>query len=431
MPEQTTPQQRRSFFNQHQDGATYGAVAQAARVSLECVRYWCRRILKGGPEKTVYQRKPRGLLQTFPWLVRYVLLRLRLQHPRWGPTRLLFHLSQRPSLHGYRLPCAASIGYYLHHWERFRRPPRPRSLAKRPNAPTQVHERWQADFKVGIAGDDQCLMTLTTVRDVVSGATIGAYLTPVQRLGGRPQALAFVHLRAALRRCFAHWQTLPDGIQTDNEAVFRGKPGENVSSPFTLWLTGLNVVHTPIRPGQPTDNAEVERQQRTINDYAIVGQANRNNTDQQALDQAVHELNYALPSRATGCAGRAPIVAYPQLLQPRRFYAPELEANLFDLKRVDAYLATFTWQRKVGKTGQTNFADSHRRYYVGRRFAGQKLTVKFDPSDRHLVFYDSDGCEVKRCLLRYTEVSDLLGAGPWPDGAAPEQDALPPDLDKG
>ena len=274
-------------------------------------------------------------------------------------------------------------------------------------------------------------MTLTTVRDVVSGVTIGAYLTPVKRVGGRPQALAFVPVRAALRQCFAHWQTLPDQIQTDNGAVFRGKPGENVPSPFTLWLTGLQVEHIPIRPSQPTDNAEVERQQRTINDYAIVGQGNRNNTDQQALDQAVHELNYALPSRATGCAGRPPVVAYPQVLRPRRFYAPELEASLFDLKRVDAYLATFTWQRKIGKTGQANLGDSHRKYNVGRHYAGQKLEVRFDPSDRHLVFYDKDGCEVKRCPLRHTGVSDLMGVGPWPDGAAPEHAGLPPDLDKG
>jgi len=140
MPEQTTPKQRRSFFTQHQGGVPYAAIAQAAHVSLECVRHWCRRLRKGGTEKTVYQRKPCGLLHTFPWLVRYVLLRLRLQHPRWGPSRLRFHLSQRPSLHGC-LPCPASIGSYLHQWERFRRPPRLRSLVTRPNAPTQVHQR--------------------------------------------------------------------------------------------------------------------------------------------------------------------------------------------------------------------------------------------------------------------------------------------------
>jgi transposase InsO family protein len=431
MPEQTTAKQRRSFFDQHRSGATYRVIAQAAHVSLECVRHWCRRIAKGGSDTTTYQRQPAGLLRRFPPLVRYVLLRLRLAHPRWGPTRLRYHMGQRPSLHDSDLPCPASIGYYLHQWQRFRRPPRPHSLAKRPNTPTQVHECWQVDFKVGITADDQRLVTMTTIRDVVSGATIGAYLTPVQRVGGKPQALTFPHVRAALRRCFAQWQTLPDRIQTDNEAVFRGKPGENKPSPLTLWLIGLNIPHIPTRPGQPTDNAEVERQQRTINDYAIVGHNNHNRTDQPALDQALHELNYALPSRATGCAGRPPVVAYPALLQPRRFYAPELEASLFDLKRVDAYLATFTWTHTVGKTGQTNLGGYHRPYYIGRHYRGQKLVVRFDPSDRHLVFSDGTGCVVKRCRLRYMEVSDLLGTGPWPDGAAPQPAGLPPDLDKG
>ncbi len=58
MPRQTPPEQRRLFVERHQNGATYAAIAHECQVSMECVRYWCRRIRKGGSEKTVYHRNP-------------------------------------------------------------------------------------------------------------------------------------------------------------------------------------------------------------------------------------------------------------------------------------------------------------------------------------------------------------------------------------
>lgn len=39
-----------------------------------------------------------------------------------------------------------------------------------------------------------------------------------------------------------------------------------------LWLKGLNIDYLVIRSGRPTDNAEVERCHRTLNDYVIQGQ---------------------------------------------------------------------------------------------------------------------------------------------------------------
>jgi hypothetical protein len=44
----------------------------------------------------------------------YCVLRLRLQHPRWGPNRLRYHLGKHPSLRGLPLPSEAEIGRYLH-----------------------------------------------------------------------------------------------------------------------------------------------------------------------------------------------------------------------------------------------------------------------------------------------------------------------------
>ena len=122
MARQTTPEQRRSFYQRHLQGRTYQEIADHEGVSKECVRYWCRRQRDGGIVQSRYRRVPAGLLSRFDPKVRYGILRLRLEHPRWGPNRIHARLRKRSSLHGLPLPSDSSIGRYLHQWERFQRP---------------------------------------------------------------------------------------------------------------------------------------------------------------------------------------------------------------------------------------------------------------------------------------------------------------------
>lgn len=410
MAQRTTRRQRRAFYKRHLQGETYQEIADSASVSKECVRYWCRRQRDGGDCQSRYCRQPQGLLSRFDPLVRYGILRLRLEHPRWGPNRIRERLKKRPSLRGFALPSEASIGRYLHQWPRFRRRRKEKPKRERPKAATQVHQQWQIDFKIETALDNGTLVTLHTVRDPVGEACIGAFIFPAGQVGQKGKKVTFEQVRAVLRNCFARWNTLPDEIQTDGEPALIGKPQDTFPTPFTLWLKGLGVDHLVIRSGKPTDNAEVERCHRTVNDYAIVGNEDAAVEQlQHILDQAAYELNYELPSRAQGCDGRPPIAAHPELLQPRRPFQAEHELALFDLQRVDAYLATFTWQRKVGKTGQITLGGRHQRYSVGRLYARRQVLVRFDPADRHFVFYDADDPqqEIGRRPARDLDVADL------------------------
>lgn len=427
MTEQTTPQQRAAFYARHQDDESYAEIASSEGVSKECVRYWCRRQRDGGPVETTPHGRPRGLLQSFSSLVRYVILRLRLEHPRRGPDRIHKRLQKRPSLKGLPLPSVPSIGRYLHQWPRFRRPPKPpRRHVERPQAPTAVHQCWQVDFKMGIPLPQGTAVNLCSGRDPVGEAGIGAFIHLAGPVGQKPQPVAFPALRGDLRKCFTKWRTLPDEVQTDNEAVFVGQPQDPGPSLFTLWLKGLDVNHRVIRPGRPTDNAEEERFQRTLYDYVIAGQEKAGPEGLQVLlDQGLDELNYELGSRAAGCHGQPPVVAHPELLIPRRLYKPEWELALFDLKRVDAYLATFTLSRKVGKTGQITIGAWKTRYSVGRAYAGQTVQVKFDPQDRHFVFYDAAGQEIKRRPAKGLSVEDITGLEQWPEGLGVQQLPLP------
>lgn len=428
MSKRTTPQQRRVFYESHLRGETYAEIAERLAVSLECVRYWCRRQRDGGMCHTTYSRQPAGLLGRFDPKVRYWILRLRLEHPRWGPNRIRARLAKLPSLHGLTLPSEAEIGRYLHQWPRFRRRRRSKPVVERPHQPTEVHQRWQIDFKLGIPLANGQQVNLHTIRDPVGEACMGACLFLAGRVGHRPPAVTASQVRAVLRTSFARWGTLPDEVQTDGEAVLMGRLHETFPSPCTLWLRGLGIAQLRIRPGKPTDNAEVERCHRTVTDYGIVGQEDLDVAPlQQALDQAVYELTFELPSRAEGCQGRPPIVAHPELLQPRRPFQPEHELALFDLQRVDAYLATFTWERLVGKTGQITLGGRHERYTVGRAYKGQQVLVRFDPADRHFVFYpvDAPDQEIGRRPARHLGVSDLTGLEVWPTGLGPQQLALP------
>lgn len=432
----TTPTQRRTFYELHQQGLSYGEIADQHEVSRECVRYWCRRQRDGGSCETAYRREPRGILSQFDGLVRYCILRLRLEHPRWGPGTIQYHLRKRPSLRGLVVPSRAQIGRYLHQWPKFRRKRKEQAADSRPDPPTEVHQRYQFDFKVNIALDDGTTVDLHTVRDPVGEVCIGAVVHVTGQVNTRTKRVPMEDARATLRRCFDQWNTLPDEVQTDGESTLVTSKQDGFPSIFTLWLAGLGIKHLVIRRGKPTDNAEVERCHRTLNDYAIIGNEKHSAVELQSiLDHAVLELAIDLPSYAEACAGRAPVETHPELLEPRRPFRAQHELALFDLKRVDALLSAFTWTRKVGKTGQVCIGGQHQYYCVGRAYARQKVVVRFDPSDRCFVFYRPDsapdspdqetGQEIGRRPARNLEVEDLTGLATWPQGLVPQQLPLP------
>jgi hypothetical protein len=220
---------------------------------------------------------------------------------------------------------------------------------------------------------------------------------------------------------------LPQEIQTDGETDLVAERRTNdFPKPFTLWLKGLGIEHLVIRPGRPTDQAEVERCHRTINDYAIIGNERADlSTLQAILNQAVIELARELPSQAPGCSGQPPGQAHPELLQPLLTFSPEWEWAVFDLQNVDQYLAELCWTRKVNKSGQVKVAA--KRYYIGRIYAGQEVDVRFDPSDRHFVFSNLQRpkVELKRQPIRDLTKADLIGFGHPQASLPPQQLPLP------
>jgi hypothetical protein len=260
------------------------------------------------------------------------------------------------------------------------------------------------DFKLGIALADGTQVNLTTVRDPVGEVCIAAQLTPAGQVGHAPSRVTLRQLQTVLRLGFAQWHTLPAEVQTDHEAVCVGQAREAFPGLFTLWLIGLGIQPVLIRPGTPTDNAEVERCHQTLSNYALVGpHADTLPHLQQALHRAVQELAYELPSHAEACAGQPPVSAHPALLHPPRPCAPEQELASFDLHRVDTYLANFLWQRTVGATGEVSLGDKY--YTVRAAYAHRQVLACFDPTQRHFVFFEA--------TLPYAEIRTRPARGSW------------------
>jgi transposase InsO family protein len=412
MKKQLSPAERVWCYQQHQAEQTYLEIAAEIDRSVECVRYWCRKLKKGESAHTVYLRTSPGLLTRFDARVRYVILRLKLAHKRWGPNRILYHLQKRPSLTGLKLPSEAQIGRYLHQWKRFRQAPKPIQAKARPQPPDHVNQRWQVDFKTGIPLKNGTLVNLHTVVDPYARTVMGAYLYPAGKVGHAPLGIHAPEVQQTLRHCFANWHTLPEEIQTDHEKCIAAQRRYNdFPTHFTLWLVGLGIQHRFIRPGKPTDNAEVERQHRTLSDYTLVGNEHLDRLQLQAvIDDAVYELNYELPSRAKGCGGSPPIQVHPELLDPDRLFFPELEQAFFDLDRVDDHLATLSWTRTVSKVGVVELGTQ--RYSLGRKYTRQEVLIRFDPADRHFVFYypNNPEVELRRCLAKGLDTDRFLGA---------------------
>ena len=73
-------------------------------------------------------------------------------------------------------------------------------------------------------------------------------------------------------------------------------------------------------------------------------------------------------------------MAFPVLKTARRQYQAVDEAQLFDLRRVDAELVDWRRRRTFDSTRQISLAN--RNYRLGSQYHGQCITVQFDPPTR-------------------------------------------------
>ena len=380
----TTLGQRRELLRLAEEGHTYAAVAEHVGVSFWTARKWIRRGKRAGAVHlaSCYGRPATGPLGQAAALLRYRVLRLKKQHPKWGAVYVRKKLGEDPRFRGGVLPSACSLWRY---WRSFgerlfpKRDP-PTSEIAPADHPQGV---WQMDAKESIEIPGVGLVSFNQARDEFGRVTV---LHRVHAEPERARQLARLTSESVFRDCriaFTEWG-LPEAIQTDRDTIYVDSGASPFPNRIVLWWKGLDIEHRLIPRRTPKRNGSVERSHRTLTERTLENQEFAGATAlQKQVDADWQELNAESPSRARGCGGQPPLVAHPELRENPRCYHPEWELALFDLPRVDAYLAEFTWLRTCTSVGQLRMRKV--RYSLGAAWAHQDVAVTFDPAQREFV----------------------------------------------
>ena len=403
---------RVEIIQRHLAGESLPTIAQELLLNFYTVRKWWRiykRLGWAALEPKPVGRYPTGRLSKFDPLVKYVVLHLKREHPGWGLDLIRLELQRRPSLKGRTLPGRTAIWNYIHAFyprlmEHRRLPIQsPKAKVSDLNA---VHQRWQMDFKGEVKLVGLGVVKPFIVCDELTSAPLGGIVHLVQQEDQR-FPLSFRDIQANLRLIFSQWG-LPDQLRMDRDPLWIGSARLEWPGTFLLWLVGLGITLVINRPRRPTDNAQVERQNRVWNEHVFLGTKCQHLAQLQTLtDRAWHDRRELLPSRNPNCQGQPPLVAHPELALPRRPYQPDQEQALFDMQQVYHYLSQWQWQRKVDCLGSISMAHYTRR--VSDQHVAHIVNVRFDLVTHAFVASAVDGTELRRFTLPVISADYILG----------------------
>jgi hypothetical protein len=189
------------------------------------------------------------------------------------------------------------------------------------------------------------------------------------------------------RRVFARWG-LPDRVRVDNGYPW-GTP-RDLPSELAMWLIGLGVEPIWIPPAQPTCNPKVERSNGVTQQWGELHTCADCEQAARVLDWVCRVQREQYPA----IRGRTRSEAFPQLGTPRRVYRQAREATLWDLARVDDFLARGCWRRRADGNGVISLYGHGRS--VGRPWARRDLVVQFDEARRCWLVSDPGGGLIKQ-----------------------------------
>lgn len=288
---------------------------------------------------------PAGLVDSPPFAKKHpratdtetvaAITKLRKEHPRWGPRKLLQRLKRlEPSR---KWPAASTLGDILKRQgliiarrrRQLVRPPIPPSPV--PKSPNDV---WAMDFKGHFAlasGGPRCHpFTLT---DEAS-----RYLLRCQGTEAETEAA----VRPQLEQCFETYG-LPYYLRSDNGSPFAANTVGGMSR-LVLWLVQLGITPVRIEPGKPQQNGKHERFHRTLKLETPV--LNSFAAQQEAFDSFRYVYNEERPHEALG--GATPAEHYrTSTRKPGAAREPTYDAR-FVVKLADKYARVNIGYASVG-----------------------------------------------------------------------------------
>jgi hypothetical protein len=201
------------------------------------------------------------------------------------------------------------------------------------------------------------------------------------------QAILPGDARTLFRRVFGLWG-LPLAVRVDNGHPWG--PNSGLPSDLALWLIGLGVNMAWIEPATPQHNGKVERCNGVAQQWAEPSTCGNRAVLQEHLDRETLIQREEYPS----IVGLPRIEAFPGLRRIERPYTAESEGLLWDLSRVDGFLAEQVLYRRANARGTISLYGWGRN--LGRAHRGTEVCVRFDPSSRFWIVSDNQGRELKR-----------------------------------
>jgi hypothetical protein len=141
---------------------------------------------------------------------------------------------------------------------------------------------------------------------------------------------------------------------------------------------------------RPQHNGKVERCNGVTQRWAEPSRCQSRSEVQDRLDHECLIQREHYPS----IGGRSRIEAFPDLKKKGRFYHPDVEDDLWELSRVDRFLAGQILYRVANERGAIWLYGKGR--VVGRPHRGQEIRARFDSVTRHWIATDDQGRELKR-----------------------------------
>jgi len=192
---------------------------------------------------------------------------------------------------------------------------------------------------------------------------------------------------------------MPKTIRVDNGQPL-GDPQRKSIPALALWLTAMDIVVIFNRPRRPTDNAKVERMQRTTKNWAQV-------KDCENIQQAEKQLKIACEIQRSQYKvkrlnDKTRMETFPQINHNPRTY----KAANFCLQKAYSQLAKWSFQRKVSKNGQ--FSLYSQVYYLSTEYARQYVSIQFLTQSVEWQICDSNGEKIKNVKAKNFAKQDVM-----------------------
>lgn len=260
----------------------------------------------------------------------------RLDHPRWGPLKVLQYLEAKyPELN---MPATSTAGAILAREGLVRRRKKRRSTVD-PLKPqigpiTYPHQVNNIDFKGQFRTQDGLWCYPLTMTD-----TFSRTLLLCKALEGP----TFKATKAALERCFRE-HGVPTSLRSDNGEPFVSSRSLGGLSRLGVWLVKLGVIRHRSRLASPQDNAVHERMHRTLKEETALPPARNLREQQKRFDCFVREYNQLRPHQSLD--GKTPWSIYAPSPHPfpKRLPTIEYQAH-FEVRSVRTD-GTIKWKGK-------------------------------------------------------------------------------------